>query len=292
MYDARGGGAKSTVIFGTITLVVVGLAFFGVLLMPNGGKASSPVANIAQTENAVLDKLDDSATRNYVMTLARVSPRAADQLDADVTAALADKANKDELAVIVMQSFNEDMLLNIRHLAKADVKHFDAMMASFKIGLRGLSQSRSKYCKGSFYEDLANENPEKIQRMVLSEFSYDSAGYKWGVQMNTQMLEAIEDAKANPVRHGKLNSGDEKAMQTLALRLVTDPQVVKIMSLQGADKATAARAARGLDFCRLGVTGIDAIQSLPADTRGRMWAEGFKQIKSGELEKMLMGFAG
>ncbi len=294
MYDARGGGTKSTLIFGGITFAVVGLAFFGVLMAPNGSKKSSPnVPGLAQAQDTpLLAKLDDPITRDYVVTLARVSPRAADQLDADISAALDDRASKDELAMIVMESFSTDMLSNARHLARADVKHFDAMLNEFKSGLRKMAGSRSKYCKGAFYEKLADENPLKIQRMVLGEFGYDSAGYKWGVKFNTQILDAIEDAKANPVRHGRLSAKDEQALQGLTLRLISDPQIVKIMSMQGSDKASAMRAARSLDLCRLGVTGIDALQSLPPGTRGRLWSEGFRQVKSGELEDLMSGFAG
>ena len=291
MYDARksnGGAGQSSLVFGLIIFAVVALAFFGILMMPKGTSNSKPaMPGLAQTDAEFLNILDDNATRKYVTTLTRVAPRSADKLGRDAADAIASGASDDELAFLVMQSLEGDMLKNVRHLAKADVKHFDAFLKMSKGGLRKLSSTRSKWCRGSYYEQFASQSPAQIEQMIYQEFGYGSGGYTWGIGLNTLLLEAIEDAKSNPKSYGSTTAEDDRAMQSLMMRMITNPQIMQLMALQGQDEATITRAVSNLDFCSLGVTGIEALQSLPKETRGRLWAEGFKQMKNGGLEKAM-----
>jgi hypothetical protein len=42
-----------------------------------------------------------------------------------------------------------------------------------------------------------------------------------------------------------------------------------------------------MDICGLAMTGIDAVQGLPKQTRGRLWATGLKEIDGNNLERQL-----
>lgn len=291
MYDARsssGSGQKSGIIFGVLTVCVVAAAFFGVLLMPGGGKDKPTlISGTAGAETQLLTVLDDAATKKYINTLTRVSPRAAKKLDAKVSDALADGADKNELAVLVMEAMQEDVISDMKYLAKADIRHIDGIVGASKSSLQKLSSSNSKWCKGSTYESFADMGPAQVEAKVRREFGYGSGAYTWGLDMQVRVLEAIEDAKVNPKSYGRMTAKDEQAVQMLSMRLISDPQVMKLMSLGGQDKAAMARAVKGMDFCRLAVTGLGALQSLPKATRERMWSDAFAQMDLKNLDKMM-----
>ena len=289
MYDARGKSSdQSGLFFGILIIAVVGLAFFGVLMMPQKSDAANIAADETNQSNVeLLAALDDRSTQTYVATLNRLSPRSAQRLEKDVSRAIKNGANKDELADLVMQSVMTELISNSQHLARADVKHLDALLNLSESGLRTMSRSNSKWCKGAHYERLIGSSPQAMQYMVQENFGYSSPAYDWGIQFNTVMLEAIADSKANPQTYGKITSADERRLQRLAMTLVSNPEIMKLAAIQGGNKAATQRAIRGLNFCSLAVTGIDAVQGLPKDTRGRLWAEGFRQMDNGELEKAM-----
>ena len=94
MYDARGGRSRSGssdsgLLFGVLTIIVVAGAFFGVLMAPDflGGKSdTSFAANEAGPGATVVTRaLPDDATKRYVSALQRVSPQAAQSLEANVS---------------------------------------------------------------------------------------------------------------------------------------------------------------------------------------------------------------
>lgn len=291
MYDARsssGSGQKSGVIFGVLTVGVVAAAFFGVLLMPGGDKDKTTlISGAAGADAQLLMVLDDAATKKYVNTLTRVSPRAAKKLDAKVSDALADGADENELAVLVMGAMQADIVSDMKYLAKADIRHIDGIVGASKSSLQKMSSSNSKWCKGSTYESFADMRPAQLEAKVRREFGYGSGAYTWGLDMQVRVLEAIEDAKTNPKSYGRMTAKDEQAVQMLSMRLISDPQIMKLISLGGQDKTAMARAVKGMDFCRLAVTGLGAVQSLPKGTRERMWADAFDQMDLKDLDKMM-----
>lgn len=295
MYDARSNQSEqSGLIFGVVTVLVISIAFFGVLMWPNKSTDKNiPMADATQEASQLAATLDDEVTRTYLASLNRIAPQSAARLETAAAKAAKGGANKDELALLVMDSLGEDLVSNAKSLAKADVRHFDAILDISEKGLRSLSQSHSKWCTGRHYERYVGMSPAGLQQVVQDEFGYGSPAYEWGLQVNIIALEAIEDAKSNPRNYGRMTAADEMAMQTVAMRMLTNPQVMQLMTLQGASQADQMRAVRNLDFCSLAVSGIDAVQSLPNDTRARLWVEGFHEINNGGLERaMKMGQRG
>ena len=295
MYDARDRISEpSQIAFGIITILVVGIAFFGVLNWPSGDKVGTrPVAETSAPTSQLASLLDDPVTDAYLTQLNRVSPQSAVQLENVAAEAIATGADKDEIALLVLDSLSGEMASHAKSLAKADVRHFDAMLDISEQGLRSLSQSRSEWCTGAHYESYAGKSPTQMERSIRNVFSYGSPAYEWGLKVNLIALEAIEDAKANPRNYGRMTPADEMALQTLAMRMLTNPQVMQLMTLQGASQAEQMRAVRNLDVCSLAVTGIDALQSLPQDTRARLWVEAFHEMNNGGLERaMQMGQMG
>ncbi len=294
MYDARGRtGGSSGLLFGGITIGVVAAAFFGVLLMPSGAAGTAPdTVSVAQGSDALLDVLDDLDTNDFVTALNRVAPESAKKLNQKAAAALARGADKDELADLVMASMDADLFANAQYLADADVKHFDAILQLSETGLTQLTGAGSKWCSGAHYEQFATASPDRIEDLIRDQFAYGTGGYRWGVQFNLVLLEAMADAKAHPRSYGAMTAQDQQALQGLAFQMMANPQVMQLMTLQGRGQAEMTRAMRGLDFCSLAQTGIDAVQSLPDGTRSRLWAEGLSQIKGGGLQDAMRQMGG
>lgn len=297
MYDARGPqtGNNSNLIFGAAIIAVIAIAFFGILMMPSGSKSNAPVpmAAVSNTGSlSVLGALDDPSTVKFVSTLKRVAPDAANRLDSEISDAVKRGADQKEVVNLVLQVIQDDMPAVMKHVAKSDVKHFDKMVLHMKTGLQKMQGGGEKWCKGATYEKFADQNPVQVQRMIEREFGYGSVGYEWSMDLSTLILEAAEDGRTNPQSYGKLTARDEQALQGLMFKMIGDPQVMKLMTMQGASKAEMAKASRNINFCALGVTALSAVNGLPQETRGRLWAEGLRQAGSGDFEKQMRSMGG
>jgi hypothetical protein len=297
MYDARGPqtGNKSNLIFGAAIIAVIVIAFFGILMMPSGGKSNAPVPMAATSDTStltLLGTLDDPATVRFVSTLQRVAPDVAKRLDGEVGDAVKRGADQKEVVTLVLQVIQNDMPAVMRYVEKADVRHFDKMVLHMKTGLQKMQGGGGKWCKGATYEKFADQNPVTVQRMIEREFAYGSVGYQWSMDLSTLILEAAEDGRANPQSYGKMTARDESALQGLMFKMIGDPQVMKLMTMQGASKAEMAKASRNINFCALGVTALSAVNGLPTETRGRLWAEGLRKVKSGDFEKQMSAMGG
>lgn len=297
MYDARGPqtGNNSNLIFGAAIIAVIAIAFFGILMMPSGGKSNAPVPMAAASDKgnlAVLGALDDPSTVKFVSTLQRVAPDAANRLDSEISDAVKRGADQKEVVNLVLQVIQDDMLAVMKHVAKSDVKHFDKMVLHMKTGRQKMQGGGGKWCKGATYEKFADQNPVQVQRMIEREFAYGSVGYEWSMDLSTLILEAAEDGRTNPQSYGKLTARDEQALQGLMFKMIGDPQIMKLMTMQGASKAEMAKASRNINFCALGVTALSAVNGLPQETRGRLWAEGLRQVGSGDFEKQMRSMGG
>lgn len=296
MYDARNSSnfeGQSGLIFGIITIAVVVTAFFGVLLMPGGDKESAGLLTAQnEAENVILTKLDDRHTKRYVMALSRISPEAAEQLNQDAAEALADGASKNDLARLVQATFNEDISGVMGDLAKVDVRHINEMIGFTKDSLQGLSSSRSKWCKVSTYERMQSQPPEELFDLVLNGMDYTSPLYRFGVQGNAIVFEAVADARDNPVRHGRMTREDKKALEGLALKMMMNPEIQKLARVQSMSPLQKQQVISNTDACKLAIAAIDVVDSLPDGTKGRMWAEGFRQFDRGELSRAMSQFGG
>lgn len=292
MYDARGsqsGGSNSNLMFGLITIAVIGIAFFGILLMPSGNK-SAPVQlseTSAQDSETLIAGLDDPTTQRFLNALNVVSPEFMTDMQTQARKAIARGDSRDDVTQMVMQAYVEELPRLTKYIAKADVAHFDKMLNHTKGGLRQMQSGNGKWCKGATYEKFATMRPAQLQAMMQREFAYGSDGYKWAIGFNALMLEAAADGKANPQTYGAMTSRDEAAMQGVMIKMIADPQVLKLMQLQGASKAEMARATKNLDFCGLGISAINALGGLPKDTRGRMWGEMFRKMNSRDFQRQM-----
>ncbi|MEQ3746036.1 MAG: hypothetical protein ABNH53_07360 [Henriciella sp.] len=286
MYNnQQSGGISSNLVFGLIIVAVMAIILIGILIMPtNSGKSGS---KIQVGDSVLLSELEDGATRKYILTLNRVSPHAGKRLEAKAIKAIANGDGKADLAILAMEAMDDELPAYLSSLKKADVKHFDAMLQLSERGLGQLRRSNSKWCKAGHYERFENLSPAEAEELVKGAFTYPSAGFAWGAELNTIFLEAVEDAKSNPKSYGKLQSSDERALQALAMKLMTHPSVKNLSKIKARNRQEAKRIMGNMDICGLAMTGIDAVQGLPKQTRGRLWATGLKEIDGNNLERQL-----
>ncbi|MDJ0921815.1 MAG: hypothetical protein QNI84_11860 [Henriciella sp.] len=276
MYDASKGhsisGGDSNLVFGAIFVGVVALAFCIAFLIPIGSKKSDglPDMKLTSTDNVLLAQLNDPHTREFFTLLEQTDPDAALDLEIDAEMAVENGADKNELVMMVFNALDPS---GLQTLAKSDVKHFDAILNHARTGLDSMSDGRSKWCKGSTYEQFADMSQYRIMKEVETTFGYGSDAYEWGIQLNSLVLKARLDGQKNPVRNGTLTAQDQTLLQNSMMQLIADPQVMQLMMIGSMSEQDQRAAIGKVDACQLGSSALGILTSLPTDTRRRMWGE-------------------
>ena len=294
MYDARGSSGMSpqqaNLIFAVVTVVVIAIAFFGVLFFPFGSSTAPSGAAIAtaQSDHPILTRLSDSKTEQYIAKLETAAPESAKLLRKEAAAAIARNAGENELVMLMMSSYDED---DFRVLAKADIRHIDAISKHLTDGLHSLSRTNSKWCRASHYESMSNVDPALVISDLGRALGYKTAFYNWTLDLNMIMLNAVEDARINPKKYSGLTPSDEAVMQRAMMGLLANPQIMQLMMLQGSSPADAKRAVANVDFCELGLSLEGVYSGLPKGTRERLWGEMAKEIDGGSFGRSFGDFA-
>jgi hypothetical protein len=292
MFDARHGNDKSGggLAFGLITIGVVSALFIGVLFFPSiTGEGKAPVPGLAeeQADPSLLTAFEDTPTQVYLTKLQRTFPSVANDLQRDVNKARSRGADNVELGVLVMQAGYTEIEDSFERLARADVRYFNEMLDLGINGLTDLSRSGAPYCKGSDLITLASLSEQQLYAAAFDRVGHGAGLYNFGLEFNGIVLDAIHDARANPRNYGPLTPDDQRAVQTLMLGLVTDPQIMKLMTLEGSSRAEMDRAMEQVNFCDLGATILRKIDALPQDTKGRLWSEVMSQAAHGGIERQM-----
>ncbi|MFN3212755.1 MAG: hypothetical protein ACE37M_06615 [Henriciella sp.] len=269
-------------------IVVAGLAialFTAIVLWPSGSK--SPINGASVPDTPLTQALNDPATLNYLAALHRVKPKIADRLQAKAEDAISSGADNNQLAALVLAAYGTELEDDYKYLLRADVKHFDKMLRMSQQGLSTLSSKAPKYCRPAHYLQFEHMDPQDVATEMTRLFEYETAAYEWALRFNVMTLEAIESGRDNPQKYDRLTSGDQMALQNTMMRLMGNPQVTRLMQLQGKSEAEQKRAAMTMNFCGLGVDLLAAVNGLPADTKSRLLGEMQHQVKSGDLKRLM-----
>lgn len=292
MYDARSGGQDSSggLVFGLVTFGVVAALFAGVLLFPEltgPGRKAVPDAVATEADAGLLAAFEDDATKTYIRKLQATFPAAAQDLERDVKKANARGADKVELGLLVLQAGAEDIAGDIDRLGRADVKYFNALLDLATTSLKDLSRSGAPYCKGSDLMSFAELSQQQLYAAAFDRVGHGAGLYNFGLEFNGIVLDAIRDARSDPVQYGAMTSGDEQALQRLAFSMMANPQIMKLMTLEGKSRREMDAALGTVNFCDLGAQLISQVDSLPIATKGRLWAEMSRQVTSGNARRTL-----
>lgn len=267
-----------------VAFLAVGL-FTAIVMWPSGDPIK--VVNSDLPETPLTQALNDPETHKYLTALHRVKPNVAKRLNERADAAIADGAGNDELAALILETYSTAVEDDVKHLVSADVKHFDKMLQMSQRGLSTLSSKAPKYCRPASYLQYTHMEPQEVANEMSSLFGYGSEAYNWVLRFNVVTLEAIESGRDNPQKYQRLNSGDQMALQKTMMKMMSNPQVARLMQLQGRSEEEQKRAAMTMNFCGLGSDLLAAVNGLPADTKSRLLGELQHQARSGDFERVL-----
>ena len=281
MYDARGGGNSSdnNTVFGIAIIGVVIAAFAAVFLWPTG-KNPKPVSIVESTAPvSVSASFANKQERAIALTIADIDSDAYKRFETRLTAGEFTTARRDE---IILEEVSAIVMANIDIISQADVKHFDAILSDIRQGLQTAGRSDAKLCKGATYSELEGMSPRKLQAFMEKELMDNEGVRNFGLKLTGRILDAIADAKVNPVKHGPMDASDDRAVQGLAMSLVTQPEIMMLAMAANSGNGAEAALAK-IDICHLSVAALKAVDTLPDRTKGRLWAQGFAEIQKGGL---------
>lgn len=241
---------------------------------------------------ALTQQLNDAETIDYLNVLHRVKPKLSAQLHAEAETAISNGASDDELALMVMTAYDADIETDFTALMQAEVADIEKLLALMQNGVRTLSAHAPKYCRLSAFAALEDSDPDRIAEEIASLANYGSRGYDWIVRFNMATLQAIESGRNAPNKYGRMNAQDEQALQNLMLRLMTGQHVSQWMRLQTASEAEQRRAMMTMNMCDAASEVLDAVNSLPSGTKGRLMGELKRISADGLLDAGGMGMFG
>lgn len=292
MFDARDTNRKTSagLGFGILVVALMGILFMGALYFPSltgEGKRIVPAGTTDAAGNILLDTFRDEPTRAYLRKLDETLPSAAQDLERQVRRATSRGADKVELGLLVLQAGSEGIASNLERLARADTRHFNAMLELSETALRDLSRSGAPYCKGSDLMTFASLPDQQLYAAVFDRVGHGAGLYDFGLAFNSLALEALEDARRNPVTHGRITRSDEQALQGLAFAIMSNPDLMKLLTTEGKSRTEMDKVVASVNFCDMGAKMITQVEALPEATKGRLWAEMLSQAASGQAERTL-----
>jgi len=178
---------------------------------------------------------------------------------------------------LVMKVSETVAMDHINTLAKSDVKHMNMLMDDIIGGLQKASQSRAKLCKGSSFEGMDKMSPAQAENFGRDLLRNDALR-EFTIKLNSRLLEAILDGRQNPKRYGTFNAADKKKIDALGPKLMSNPKIMRVLLSAGASAKPEDVLAK-LDICDLSATVLREVDRLPEDTKARLWASTFAEIK-------------
>lgn len=296
MFDARSDNSKSGggIVFGLVTVAIVSALFVGVLYFPSltgPGQAEVPGLSDTSADRSLVEAFDDAPTLAFIQKLNAASPSAANELEREVRRAKARGADKVELGILVLEAGTKAVADNLTRLGRADVDYFNRILDHTSTSLQALSRSGAPYCKGSDLVEFANLPDQQLYAAVFDRVGHGAGLYEFSIELNGIFLDAIRDARAAPVSYARLNASDAQALQTLAFSVMTNPDLMLLLNTEGKSRAEMDEVLEAVNFCDLGVTLIGQVDSLPDETKGRLWSELWLQVERDGIERMFYRYA-
>ena len=266
-----------------VVCVVFLIAFKGADLLDGATPGNTPVAS-SNTADALHQAFSDEASRAYFAALSVADPRSYSELERRI--ARQSGAPTDDLRMSVIEHSESFFRRNAGVLARADVRHVDAMILNARAGLRQAIRANSRFCRGSTYAALSEMSEQEVRRMLEGVIDYG-----WNIGFQTLLAEAVMDAKQNPVDHGEMTRRDETALQGVMMSLMADPQIMPLIMSSNGNASPEEILAR-LDICELGDSVLVAVKTLPQETKARAWAMMMKEGGRSNPFSSVQGFPG
>lgn len=294
----QGGGAGGLdMAFIALTLGVVLVAGGGAFAAPSvmswvGSFGSEPVRPISEVvaglsrddAKAALAKaaFPDKPARVFMTRLAADFPSDHDEL----LGALADSALKGgdrEALAIDLNTWGAPFVIqNLPAIGRTGARGFDEALAIGSDALDFLERSAGGRCSSDAIMAMA-EDPQKL----LALGAYGSDGWKLNLRTFDAMVSLAAAGRSAPEIDATLTPQDEQALQSVFLSIMMDERVMKLMQTAMSGDPSQVDLDSSLNVCELGRTVIGKLESLPSDTKGRLWALG-----AGEAAKAIRTMPG
>ncbi|MEQ8558456.1 MAG: hypothetical protein RIB03_09075 [Henriciella sp.] len=298
MFDARDRqNTAGSLGFGLAVAGLVAGLFFTILQFPSlTGAGKFPVKGSAETEavsSGVIEAtFSDEATLDYTEKLRRTFPAAASDLEREIRRAVDRGANEVELGLIVLQAGTPEIASSLDRLSKADVDYPNRIIDLTSSQLNALNRSGAPYCMGDDLMMFAGLSQQELYRAVFDRVGHGAGLYEYALAINGILLDAIHDARLHPVLHSRLGAPDQGALQQLGFALMTNPQLVQLLTTEGKSRSEMDAVLAETNFCELGTKLISQLDTLPDTTKGRLWGEALRQIESGRWRYTLYRYTG
>jgi hypothetical protein len=270
---------------GLIVLALVALGFFGLLVLApsQGPTASDPVD---ESEVDMFQVLPDVPTREALDALSRASPETFAELQALSKRAVSDGADAQTVSELVLNALFSQFQAQAGAVKGAGSAQYQAIVAGLADGLEQLNASGSAWCDGETIAAFLAQNEADLVPTLLAEFPYASPQYDWAMGWLTTILNAAEQGRVQPVRYGRPGFLDEAALQQEGLALGSEQwalgiQIAAFANSEGTSYAKMQEVVSGMDVCQLGIAVETVSGRLPADVRGRIWADLMPEIMIG-----------
>ncbi len=278
MYDARSNRlfGDGNLLFGVVTILVVGGCFLGALMIPGlggspagddtmaAGGSSSVTAALANPE-ALNTAMADPDEKRFLKSLLAVAPARYVALQRTFADTTLDAAGQMQA---VQQVAFETIAENADILTFASASSLNRLIDGMTRELRAAEQSGTRFCAAETYEDIAGAPQAAVTTWAADQEIADEAFYPAAIRINADILDLIRQARANPARHGLFSRSDEAALQKAMFGVMTDPAVMQVMMAKDDPEAALA----GLNLCSVGAKALVALRGLPDETKGRAWS--------------------
>ena len=297
MFDARDrSGIAGSLGFGLAVTGLVAAVFFTVLQFPSltgpGTFEAGAVETPPDSSGVIEATFSDAATLAYTEKLRRTFPSAARDLETRIERANRRGADTVELGLIVLQAGADDIAASLPRLAKADTSHVNDLLALTATQLEALSRSGAPYCMGDDLMMFAGLAQQDFYRAVFDRVGHGAGLYDFALEANGILLDAIREARSDPVLHSPLAAPDMQALQQLGFSLMTNPQLMQLLTTEGKRRSEMDAVLEDTNFCDLGVGIIGQVEALPDTTKGRVWAEAMRQLESGRWRYTIYRYTG
>ena len=287
-FDARGGGPSSgngagNLVFGIAAIGIVGAAFTAAFLIFGSGEPTADTVAAAPAPKVIAaaqvpKPFKNKAANKYLQSLAAVDQTAHAKLQKKMSR-MSGRSEAKQFEAVLEHGF--DVLKdNASDLAKADAKHLDRLLNHARSNLKKAARSNSQWCRGSKYAELEKLGPAGAKKLQRELTAIEGPMQDYALEAMTLLMDAIADARANPVKHGKLTPRDEMAVQGVFMSMMSDPQILPLMMGAQSGQSPEQMMAK-LNVCDLGATFVSAVKTLPQDTKGRVWAEVVRETELG-----------
>ena len=292
-FDARGGNKikQSDLLFGGGAAVLIVVIFLGVLLGPGlfGGKSAETVSTPPVELSALHQAYPDQGSRAFLEALQKADA----WLYAETERKVAAMGNADQrtLNLFLMEQSEKLISRNASLLAKADSAYLDNAIDWMRQGVASANRSGTQFCRGSFYSSFSGASSNEIERMVQQMVKPEGPVYAFVMKGNALNAEAIAQARVNPVNHGRISASDKRAIQSVFMNLMSDPQIQRL-AISANSKSDPEAALRSINVCQLADRVLVEFKKLPSETKGRLLAESARSYKGGNPFASIGEFSG